>query len=70
MKHIVLTIMLLSIVGCSNGRKSIIVLQHPETNQTVECKGDPWTDLNPWTAAEKCAEDYKTAGFVILGEDN
>ncbi|MEZ5759097.1 MAG: hypothetical protein R3D86_12825 [Emcibacteraceae bacterium] len=67
MKKVLVSLLLIATTaGCANGRKSIIVLQHPETKQTAECKGDPWNDLDPWSAAEKCAKDYETAGYKRL----
>ena len=48
-------------------RKTLIILQHPETKDTKECKGDPWANWNVYAATEECAKAYESAGYVRIG---
>lgn len=45
-----------------------IVLQHPETKQIAECKGDALANWNPAGATQKCAEGYEKAGYVRMSQ--
>jgi hypothetical protein len=43
-----------------------VVLQHPETKDIVQCKGDALANWNPAGATKACAEGYEKAGYVRL----
>lgn len=67
-----LIVTLLSVIvlaGCSTGKR-IIVLQHPETKQTVECQADPWATFDQKGVTEQCAKDYEAAGYKRLSSEN
>lgn len=63
-KLVTLFVVLFGLVGCAG--KSHIILQHPETKQMAECKGDPWANWRPAAAAEECARGYEKAGYVRM----
>ncbi|MGH8477148.1 MAG: hypothetical protein ACRERV_05770 [Methylococcales bacterium] len=44
----------------------MIVLQHPKTKETKECRADAWTTWNVYAKVEECAKAYEKAGFVEL----
>lgn len=46
----------------------MIVLQHPDTKEIVQCKGDAWAYWNPAGAAKECAKGYEKAGYVRLSQ--
>jgi len=48
--------------------KTLIVLQHPETKQAVECKNRPGATWDPYAEVEACAKAYEKAGFVRIGD--
>ena len=56
---------LLLLTGCAQG---IVVLAHPQTGQTVECKADARSDGLGSTQIEKCVKAYKDAGYTIKGD--
>jgi hypothetical protein len=55
--------------GCAanSNNNTLVVLQHPETKLTKECRGDAWTTWNVYAEVEACAKAYERAGFVRLG---
>lgn len=57
------------LVGCAADSKNntMVVLQHPTTKETKECKGDAWANWNPYAATEACAAAYEKAGYVRMG---
>lgn len=65
------TILLLSVcavplLGCSAPEP--VVLQNPDTKQTVQCAADPWA-VWQWDMAaqnDDCARKYEQAGFQRL----
>lgn len=55
--------------GTPSGEHSrIAVLQNPETKQTVECRADPWGDMNYRRQIDNCIKAYKGAGYVIRSD--
>lgn len=48
----------------------VVVLQHPETKQTVECRIDPWGSVNRTAQIEDCVTAYKKAGYKIVGDSD
>jgi hypothetical protein len=55
--------------GCAMNpsNKTLIVLQHPGTKETRECRADAWTTWNVYAEVEACAKAYEKAGFNRLG---
>ena len=66
---ITLAALIASLAGCAADpkNKTMVVLQHPTTKETKECKGDPWANWNPYAATEACAAAYEKAGYVRMG---
>jgi hypothetical protein len=61
--------LLVGCAGTSYGEHSrIAVLQNPETKQTVECRADPWGDMNYRRQIDNCIKAYKGAGYVIRSD--
>lgn len=46
----------------------IVVLQNPQTQQTVECRVDPWGSVNRAEQIDACVSAYKKAGYAVVGE--
>ena len=59
-----LSVVALSISACS----TMIVLQHPETKEMVQCEADPWASWNVYAATESCAKGYERAGYVRMSD--
>jgi ABC-type uncharacterized transport system auxiliary subunit len=57
----------LSACAADVNNKTLIVLQHPTTKETKECRGDAWTTWNVYAEVEACAKAYEKAGFKRLG---
>jgi len=55
------------LTGCGSASR-YVVLQHPETKQTVECKVDPWGDISYNAQIENCVSAHKQAGYLIVGD--
>lgn len=57
--------------GCAASHRQasrIAVLQNAETKQTVECRVDPWGDLNHARQIESCIYAYQKAGYKLLSD--
>jgi hypothetical protein len=48
----------------------VVVLQHPETKQTVECRVNPWGDMNMRRQIRDCISAYEEAGFEVVGDSD
>ncbi len=59
----------LSIVACGSVSR-VVVLRHPETKQTVECRVDPWGSMSRTQQVEDCVVAYKKAGYAVVGDSN
>ena len=57
----------LVLAGCGSASR-VVVLQHPQTRQTVDCKVDPWGDVNKTRQIENCVKAYKQAGYTVVGD--
>jgi hypothetical protein len=57
----------LVLVGCGSATR-VVVLQHPQTRQTVSCKVDPWGDVNKTKQIEDCVKAHKQAGYTVVGD--
>lgn len=69
MKIFLTSLSLLALSGCvtSLGYNTLVVLQHPETKETRECRADAWTTWNVYAEVEACAKAYEKAGFERIG---
>ena len=56
--------------GCYGTYSSarIAVLQNPETKQTVECKVEPWGDMNTRRQVDNCIGVYQKAGYRLVAD--
>jgi hypothetical protein len=59
----------LALTGCGDVNRRVI-LQHPTTQQVVECKVDPWGDTRFNKQVDDCAKQYEQAGFTRIGGTN
>ena len=62
-----LLIALLLLAACGSVSR-VVVLQHPQTKQTVECRVDPWGDMRRTRQIEDCVDAYKKAGYDVVGD--
>jgi hypothetical protein len=46
----------------------VVVLQNPQTKQTVECRVDPWGDIRRTRQIEDCVDAYRMAGYAVIGD--
>jgi hypothetical protein len=67
---LVLATAALALSGCSTTTSRYVVLQHPATQQTVECKIDPWGDMRYHKQIEDCVSAYKQAGYAVVGDSD
>jgi hypothetical protein len=65
--HVVLLVCALSLFGCGSASR-VVVLQNPETKQTVECRVDQWGHMNRTRQIEDCVGAYKQAGYAVVGD--
>jgi|GEM_PF-2222627 len=67
---IAMTILTVMLAGCAHTAHSarIAVLQNPETKQTVECRPDPWGDLNYKLQIDNCIAAYQKAGYKLVAD--
>ena len=55
--------------GCASySSKSVVIMQHPETMEFVNCKVDGWATNGAYAENEKCVEDLKKKGYIVWGE--
>jgi hypothetical protein len=54
--------------GCGSASR-VVVLQHPQTKQTVQCKVDPWGDMSS-SQIESCVKAHKQAGYTVVGDSD
>lgn len=57
----------LGIAGCGSVSR-VVVLRHPETNQSAECRVDPWGDVDRTRQISHCVAAYVRAGYRVLGD--
>jgi hypothetical protein len=62
---LVACVLLLSPCGSAS---RVVVLQNPQTKQTVECRVDPWGDMRRTRQIEDCVVSYKRAGYAVVGD--
>lgn len=55
--------------GCGqHSGKSVVIMQHPETMDFVDCKVDQWATFASYAKNAECVEDLKSKGYVVWGE--
>lgn len=56
--------------GCAShsGKPSVVIMQHPETIDYVNCKVDEWATAASYAENEKCVEELKKQGYIVWGE--
>ncbi len=65
----ILIIWMLLCTACGSVDR-VVVLQHLQTKQTVECRVDPWGSLDRSAQIDACIAAYKKAGYVIIGDSH
>jgi len=63
----VLVACLLLLAACGSVTR-VVVLQHPQTKQTVECRVDPWGSVNRTDQIDSCVSAYKKSGYAVVGD--
>jgi hypothetical protein len=46
----------------------VVVLENPQTKQTVECRVDPWGDIRRTRQIEDYVDAYRMAGYAVIGD--
>ena len=55
--------------GCGqHSAKAMVIMQHPETMDFVDCKVDEWATPASYAKNAKCVEDLKNKGYLVWGE--
>lgn len=69
MKQIALILMAVMAAGCAGAKleSRIAVLQNPKTQQTVECKVNPWL-VDVRGQVDNCIAAYQKAGYVLVAD--
>lgn len=65
---VVLTTMVITLTGCAASAR-IVILQHPETKQTVDCKVDG-TVTRPYLKQENCITAYQKVGYQVVSDSD
>lgn len=68
MKSAVTLLSVAMITGCAWSAR-VVVLQHPETKQTVDCKVDG-TVSRPYLKQENCISTYQTVGYKVIADSD
>ena len=58
----------MSVLSACGSPSRVVVLQHPDTKQTVQCRVDPWGDMRRTTQIESCVRAYEQAGYRVVGD--
>jgi hypothetical protein len=55
--------------GCAlnPSNNTLVVLQHPDTKETKECKAGTWALWNASAEVEACVKTYEKSGFKKTG---
>lgn len=56
------------IAGCASSSR-IVILQHPETKQTVDCRVDG-TVTRPYLKQENCISGYQSVGYKVVSDSD
>jgi hypothetical protein len=68
MRRLVITSLFL-LTACGSPSR-VVVLQHPQTKQTVECRVDPWGSMNRTGQIDACVSAYKRSGYEVVGDSH
>jgi hypothetical protein len=60
----------LALTACSSTTSRFVILQHPTTKQTAECKIDPMGDMRFHKQIEDCVWAYEQAGYAVVGDSD
>lgn len=63
----ILVACVLSVAGCGSPSR-VVVLQQPDTKQTVECRVDPLGSFDSTGQIESCVFAYNRAGYKVVGD--
>ena len=56
--------------GCGSASR-VVVLQHPETKQTVQCRVEPVGDTSfNRRQIESCVKAHEQAGYKVVGDSD
>jgi len=69
MKRVIGIAALVALAGCVSPSR-VVVLQQPETKQTVECRVNPWGSISNANQINKCVYAYKQAGYSVVGDSD
>jgi hypothetical protein len=70
-KNLLVAPLLLTFVACGTYSPArIVIMQHPETKQTKECKVDPWGHINRKVQIDSCVDAYKQAGYEKISDSH
>lgn len=57
------------LAGCGqHSGKTMVIMQHPETMEFVNCKVDAWATPVSYAKNARCVEDLKKQGYIVWGE--
>lgn len=56
------------LAGCAASAR-IVILQHPDTKQTVDCKVDG-TVTRPYLKQENCIAGYQKVGYQVVSDSD
>jgi hypothetical protein len=70
MKRCLLTFIVFILASCAGSPARIVIMQNPETKQTVECRVDPWGSLNNKLQIDSCVNAYNKAGYKKLSDSH
>lgn len=66
MKKSATLLMVVALSGCAWSAR-VVVLQNPETKQTVDCKVDG-TVSRPYLQQENCIKQYQSVGYKVVSD--
>jgi hypothetical protein len=69
-RTLLLVAFLSSVSGGCGSASRVVVLQHPQTKQTVQCKVDPWGDMSFNRQVESCVKAHEQAGYTVVGDSD
>jgi hypothetical protein len=71
MKIVIFLLVIFNLASCASYSPArIVLMQHPETKQTVECKVDPWGHINRKLQIDSCVEAYELAGYKKISDSH
>jgi len=65
--RLILVAAMLSLTACGSVTR-VVVLENPQTKQTVECRVDPWGDIRRTRQIEDYVDAYRMAGYAVIGD--